>query len=72
MDEPYELFKGDTKIGEGVTDEFGRVIVRDHQPGTKAYRVELSNGGQFNLKVRDALNHDPEHADLRSNRGERM
>ncbi|WP_321956251.1 type VI secretion system Vgr family protein [Burkholderia cenocepacia] len=72
VDEPYELFKGNTKIGEGVTDEFGRVIVRDHQPGTKAYRVELSNGGQFNLKVRDALNHDPEHADLRSNRGERM
>lgn len=72
VDEPYELFDGNTKIGEGVTDEFGRVIVRNHQPGTKLYRVELSNGGQFNIKVRDALDHDPEHADRRSNRGERM
>ncbi|WP_322026840.1 type VI secretion system Vgr family protein [Burkholderia sp. BCC1977] len=72
VDEPYELFKGNAKIGEGVTDEFGRVIVTNHQPGTSAYRVKLSNGGEFNLKVRDALNHDPEHAELRSNRGERL
>ena len=72
VDEPYELFKGTAKIGEGVTDEFGRVIVMNHQPGTSEYRVKLSNGGEFNLKVRDALNHDPEHVDLRSNRGERV
>ncbi|CAN0627466.1 type VI secretion system secreted protein VgrG [Burkholderia multivorans] len=72
VDEPYDLFDGNAKVGEGVTDEFGRVIVKNHQPGTNAYRVELSNGGQFNLQVRDALNHDPGHADLRSNHGERL
>ena len=72
VDEPYELFKGDTKIGEGVTDEFGRIVVKNHEPGTPAYRVKLSNGGQFDLKVRDVLNEDPEHAEQRSNRGERI
>ncbi|HDR9039026.1 TPA: DUF2345 domain-containing protein, partial [Burkholderia vietnamiensis] len=72
VSEPYELFKGNVKIGEGVTDEFGRVVVKNHQSGTPAYRVELSNGGQFDLKVRDALNQDPEHAEMRSNRGERI
>ncbi|MBJ9684991.1 type VI secretion system Vgr family protein, partial [Burkholderia multivorans] len=72
VEEPYELFKGNAKIGEGVTDELGRVIVANHQPGTSAYRVKLSNGGEFNLMVRDVLNHDPDHADVRSNRGERL
>jgi type VI secretion system secreted protein VgrG len=71
VSEPYELFKGDAKIGQGVTDEFGRVIVTNHQAGTKAYRVKLSNGGQFDLKVKDALVADPGHVEQRSNRGER-
>ncbi|WP_230941734.1 type VI secretion system Vgr family protein [Burkholderia multivorans] len=72
VEEPYELFKDNAKIGEGVTDELGRVIVANHQPGTSAYTVKLSNGGEFNLRVRNVLNHDPEHADVRSNRGERL
>jgi uncharacterized protein (DUF2345 family) len=72
INEPYELFKGDAKIGQGLTDEFGRVIVKDHEAGTQAYRVKLSNGGQFDLNVRDALDSDPGHPDLRTNRGERM
>lgn len=70
--EPYELYKGGAKIGEGVTDEFGRVVVKDHQPGTPAYQVKLVNGGQFEMKVKDALQGDPDHVDQRSNRGERM
>ncbi|RKR42820.1 type VI secretion system tip protein TssI/VgrG [Paraburkholderia sp. BL17N1] len=70
--EPYELYKGDAKIAEGATDESGRVVVKNHQPGTSAYRVKLSNGGQFELKVKDALHADPAHADQRSNRGERL
>ncbi|MBN3815715.1 type VI secretion system tip protein VgrG [Paraburkholderia sp. Se-20369] len=69
--EPYELFKGGAKIGEGVTDEYGRVVVDNHEPGTPVYRVMLSNGGQFNLKVSDALAADSNHVDRRSNRGER-
>ncbi|MBN3788978.1 type VI secretion system Vgr family protein [Burkholderia sp. Ac-20353] len=72
VSEPYELFKGGTKIGEGVTDEFGRIIIDDHQPGTPAYQVRLANGGQFDLKVRDVLNEDVKHADRRTNRGERL
>jgi Rhs element Vgr protein len=72
VNEPYELFKGVAKIGEGATDEFGRVVIKNHKAGTTAYRVKLSNGGQFDLKVSDALNHDPKHFDLRTNRGERI
>jgi type VI secretion system secreted protein VgrG len=72
VSEPYELYKGDAKIGEGVTDEFGRVVVKDHQPGTPAYTVKLSNGSQFDMKVQDALNGDPDHTDQRTNRGERL
>jgi len=55
-------------IDEGVTDEYGRVVVKDHRPGTKAYTVKLCNGGQFDLKVKDELNGDADH---QTNRGER-
>ncbi|MFL9949267.1 type VI secretion system tip protein TssI/VgrG [Paraburkholderia agricolaris] len=72
ISEPYELYKGDAKIGQGVTDEFGRVVIKDHQPGTPAYQVKLANGGKFDLKVKDALQGDPDHADQRTNRGERL
>ena len=72
VSEPYELYKGGAKIGEGVTDEFGRVVVKDHQPGTPAYQIKLANGGQFDLKVKDALQGDPDHVDQRTNRGERL
>ncbi|KVP01121.1 type VI secretion protein ImpA [Burkholderia ubonensis] len=72
VSEPYDLYKGGAKIGEGVTDEFGRIVIKDHQPGTTAYQVKLANGGQFDLKVHDALHDDPEHADRRTNRGERL
>ncbi|MEQ5844343.1 MULTISPECIES: type VI secretion system Vgr family protein [Paraburkholderia] len=70
--EPYDLYKGGAKIGEGVTDEFGRVVVKDHQPGTPAYQVMLHNGAHFNLNVKDALQSDPDHVDQRTNRGERL
>ncbi|MGS0891924.1 type VI secretion system Vgr family protein [Burkholderia stagnalis] len=72
VSEPYELYKGGAKISEGVTDEFGRVVVKDHQPGTPAYQVKLANGSKYDLKVKDALQGDPDHADQRSNRGERL
>lgn len=72
VSEPYELYRGGAKIDEGVTDEFGRVVVKDHQPGTPAYQVRLANGGQFEIKARDALHGSPEHVDHRTNRGERL
>jgi type VI secretion system secreted protein VgrG len=72
VSEPYELYKGTAKIDEGVTDEYGRVVVKDHKPGTLAYKVKLVNGGQFDLKVKDALDADSEHTEHRTNRGERL
>ncbi|WP_175725995.1 type VI secretion system Vgr family protein [Burkholderia ambifaria] len=72
VSEPYDLYKGGAKIGQGVTDEFGRVVVKDHEAGTQAYQVKLANGGQFDLKVKDALHGDPDHTDQRTNRGERL
>ncbi|MBR8178359.1 type VI secretion system Vgr family protein [Burkholderia ambifaria] len=69
--EPYDLYKGGAKIGEGVTDEFGRIVVKDHEPGTAAYTAKLSNGAEYDLNVKDALNDDPDHLDQRTNRGER-
>ncbi|MEW6341960.1 MAG: type VI secretion system tip protein TssI/VgrG [Pseudomonadota bacterium] len=71
VSEPYDLYKGGTKIGEGVTDEFGRIVVKDHQAGTPAYTARLSNGAEYNLNVKDALEPDPEHVDQLSNAGER-
>ena len=71
-DEPYELYKGGAKIGEGVTDEFGRVVIKDHEAGTPAYQIKLANGAKYDLKVKDALHDDPDHADQRTNRGERL
>ncbi|WP_233873533.1 type VI secretion system Vgr family protein [Paraburkholderia adhaesiva] len=68
VEEPYELYKGSEKIDEGVTDEYGRVVVKNHQPDTKAYTVKLCNGGQFNLMVKDELENDADH---QTNRGER-
>lgn len=72
VSEPYELYRGGAKIGEGVTDQFGRIVVKDHQAGTPAYQVKLANGGQFDLKVKDALQSDPDHIEQRTNRGERL
>jgi len=72
VNQPYDLYKGGAKIGEGVTDEFGRVVIADHQAGTPAYQVKLANGAQYDLNVKDALPGDPDHADQRTNRGERL
>jgi type VI secretion system secreted protein VgrG len=69
--EPYDLYKGSAKVGEGVTDEFGRIVVQDHQAGTQAYTAHLSNGAQYDLNVKDALNADSAHLDQLTNRGER-
>jgi len=70
--EPYDLYKGGAKIDEGVTDEFGRIVVKDHQPGTPAYTAQLSNGSEYDLNVKDALETDPDHVDQITNRGERQ
>ncbi|WP_233873542.1 hypothetical protein [Paraburkholderia adhaesiva] len=54
-----------------MTDEYGRVVVKSHQPDTKAYTVKPCNGGQLNLMLKDAPNSDPNHIDQRTHRGVR-
>lgn len=49
-DVPYELYKGDAKIKEGITDSMGRVVV-PHEDGTPDYKIVLPNGEVFALKV---------------------
>ncbi|MBC7454294.1 MAG: type VI secretion system tip protein VgrG [Massilia sp.] len=46
----YALYKGDTKVEDGMTDRFGRAKIA-HQPGTKSYRIALGNGETFSLDV---------------------
>ena len=48
---PYALYKGDTKIEDGLTDEFGRIVV-EHEPGTPRYTVKLPNGEQFAIDAK--------------------
>lgn len=47
---PYTLYKGDAKVAEGLTDEFGRILIR-HQTGTRNYRARLTDGTEFALQA---------------------
>jgi len=53
--EPYTLYKDGTEIEKGATDAKGRIIIKDHKPGTQAYKVRLSNGNVFDLPVHQKL-----------------
>ena len=55
--EPYELFKGGALVEKGVTDGIGQLVIKDHQPGTTAYVVQLSSGARFDLSVAETLDH---------------
>ena len=46
----YSLFKGDTKVEDGMTDRFGRAKI-SHQAGVPQYRIVLGDGEQFLLNV---------------------
>lgn len=68
VNEPYALYKGAALVGRGVTDANGRVPIKDHEPGTSAYTVRLTNGAEFQIKVSPTL--DPRSAEQRlSNAG---
>ena len=47
---PYTLYKGDAEVEQGLTDEFGRILIA-HQDGTPRYRVVLGNGEEFSLQA---------------------
>jgi len=69
VEAPYELYKDGALIDKGVTDEYGRVVIKNHQPGTKSYMVKMYNDEEFNLNVKDALEAKNDH---RANNGERL
>lgn len=46
----YALYKGDTKVEDGMTDQFGRAKIR-HQAGTPSYRIVMADGEEFLLNV---------------------
>ena len=51
---PYALFKGDAKVEDGVSDEFGRVAI-DHEPGTPKYTIKLPSGEEFAVMASEQL-----------------
>jgi type VI secretion system secreted protein VgrG len=70
---PYTLFKGDAKVEDGLTDEFGRITI-EHADGTPEYKVRLANGEEFVLKVHARFagsDHDDHHEHLHSSQGKR-
>jgi type VI secretion system secreted protein VgrG len=70
---PYTLFKGNTKVEDGLTDEFGRITI-EHADGTPDYKVKLANGEEFALKVHSRFagsDHVDHHEQLQSSQGKR-
>jgi type VI secretion system secreted protein VgrG len=49
--EPYVLYKDGAAIAKGVTDENGRVVIKDHKASVKQYEIELFNKGKYHLTV---------------------
>jgi len=45
---PYSLFKGETKVRDGITDDMGLIAV-EHEAGPADYRVEFPNGEIYAL-----------------------
>ena len=56
---PYSLFKDGVKIEDGLTDDFGRVVI-EHTDGTPEYTVKLANGEEISLRASARIEHpDP-------------
>jgi type VI secretion system secreted protein VgrG len=51
---PYTLYKGGAKVEDGLTDEFGRILV-EHETGTPQYTVKLPNGEEIELNASTKL-----------------
>jgi type VI secretion system secreted protein VgrG len=51
---PYTLFKGGAKVEDGLSDEYGRILV-EHEDGTPQYTIKLPNGEEFALKANAAM-----------------
>ncbi len=62
---PYSLYKGGAKVEDGLTDEFGRIIV-EHEAGTPSYTVKLPSGEEIALRASAKLTAEDE---THSNKG---
>lgn len=51
---PYTLYKGGAKVEDGLTDEFGRILV-EHETGTAHYTVKTPNGEEIALNANAKL-----------------
>jgi len=70
---PYSLFKGETKVRDGITDDMGMIAV-EHKAGPADYRVELPNGEVYALAAvpQPAPPQSPNHREqILSNMGAR-
>jgi type VI secretion system secreted protein VgrG len=63
---PYKLFADGALLQQGVLDDTGYVAF-DHQVITQAYRLEMSNGTQYEIPI-PATYSNPEQGEL-ANRG---
>ena len=57
--EPYELYRDGALVEHGVTDEWGRIVVKDHVPTSK-YEVKLSEGSSLALPVNPENKEEPQ------------
>jgi type VI secretion system secreted protein VgrG len=51
---PYRLYKGGVMVEQSITDDEGCIPIV-HEEGTTAYRLELPNGTDFEVKVHPRL-----------------
>ncbi|WP_329956038.1 type VI secretion system Vgr family protein [Collimonas silvisoli] len=58
--EPYQLYRDGALIERGVTDEWGRVVVKNHIP-TSQYEVKLSEGSRITLPVNQKIQGQQQH-----------
>lgn len=54
----YALYKGDTKVEDGMTDQYGRAKI-PHQAGTPSYRIVMADGEEFLLNVTEKPSKPP-------------
>ena len=60
---PYKLYADDAEIQNGIIDKTGEIFV-EHQIPTKKYKLELANGGIYNMSFVDEYENDTQNSEL--------